>query len=209
MEPRGCNRWPSAANRLALETGKTSGIRCDWLPPVAVWDRVDVFRRERRQGHLTQGCGRLPEQPAQLRDRHRFGLAQLQVLLDEPGERGRATAARTDPIERLPERLPEPLLCFRVSHEPAHLRPSRTSSFEPIPVGPQRLPSRALRLELEGPDPAGSPRNLLDRQRDRGNHTRAATMATSLDERSRMPTTQALEPTGSRPKPANLSSLAT
>jgi hypothetical protein len=70
---------------------------------------------------------------------------QLQVLLDKLGERGRATAARTDPIERLPESL----LCFRASREPAHLRPTRTSSFEPIPVRPQRLPIRALRLELE------------------------------------------------------------
>jgi PhnB protein len=34
MEPRGCNRWQSAANRLALETAKTSEICCRWLPPV-------------------------------------------------------------------------------------------------------------------------------------------------------------------------------
>jgi hypothetical protein len=35
MEPRGCNRWQSLANRLPLETAKTSEIRCDWPPPVA------------------------------------------------------------------------------------------------------------------------------------------------------------------------------
>jgi hypothetical protein len=35
VEPRGCNRWQSAANRPALETSKTSEIRCHRLPPVA------------------------------------------------------------------------------------------------------------------------------------------------------------------------------
>jgi hypothetical protein len=33
MEPRGCNRWQSAANRLGLEAAKTSEIRCHRLPP--------------------------------------------------------------------------------------------------------------------------------------------------------------------------------
>src|SRR5207253_10747286 len=57
----------------------------------------------------------------------------------------RATAARPEPIERPPECL----LCFGAAREPTHLRPSRTSSFEPIPVRPQRLTVRALRRQLE------------------------------------------------------------
>ena len=70
---------------------------------------------------------------------------QLQVLLDEFGERDRAAAAGTDPIERLPERL----LRLRPAREPTHLRPRRTSSLEPISVRPQPLTVRALRRQLE------------------------------------------------------------
>src|SRR6266542_7084497 len=107
--------------------------------------RVHVLRRQVRDSLLAERARCFAEQPAQLRDGHRFGLMQLQILLDELGERGRATAARTDPIERLPECL----LCFRAGREPTHLRPTRTSSFEPISVRPQRLAVRALRRQLE------------------------------------------------------------
>ncbi len=34
MEPRGCNRWQSAANPAAAETAKIGQIRCQRLPPV-------------------------------------------------------------------------------------------------------------------------------------------------------------------------------
>jgi len=37
MEPRGCNRWQSAANRLSADTAETSQNRCGGLRPVAVW----------------------------------------------------------------------------------------------------------------------------------------------------------------------------
>jgi hypothetical protein len=43
MEPRGCNRWQSVANRPALETAKTSEICCDRLvgcvKSVRPWNR--------------------------------------------------------------------------------------------------------------------------------------------------------------------------
>jgi len=45
---------------------------------------------------LAERVRRFAKQPTQLRDRHRFGLMQLQILLNELGERGRSTAARTD-----------------------------------------------------------------------------------------------------------------
>src|SRR5947199_370381 len=35
MEPRGCNRWQSAANRLSAETAETRQNRCRGLRPVA------------------------------------------------------------------------------------------------------------------------------------------------------------------------------
>jgi hypothetical protein len=38
---------------------------------------------------------------------------------------------------------------LQVSLEPTHLRPSQASSFEPVPVRPQRLAVRALRSQLE------------------------------------------------------------
>jgi hypothetical protein len=107
--------------------------------------RVHVLRRQVRDSLLAEHVRRFAEQPVQLRDRHRFGLMQPQILLDELGERGRSTAARTDPIERLPERL----LRLRAAREPTHLRPSRASSFEPISVRSQRLAVCALRRQLE------------------------------------------------------------
>jgi hypothetical protein len=70
---------------------------------------------------------------------------QLQVLLNELGERGRTATARADAIERRPECL----LRLRAAREPTHLRPGRASSFEPISVRPQRLAVRALRRQLE------------------------------------------------------------
>jgi hypothetical protein len=35
MEPRGCNRWQSVANRMGSRTAKTSQNRCRGLQPVA------------------------------------------------------------------------------------------------------------------------------------------------------------------------------
>src|SRR5439155_4584983 len=49
MEPRGCNRWQSAANRLGPKPAEVSQIGCHRLPPVA------------RDVHGKQGvCGGLP-----------------------------------------------------------------------------------------------------------------------------------------------------
>src|ERR671937_2415374 len=36
MEPRGCNRWQSVANRIGAEAAETSQNRCRRLRPVAV-----------------------------------------------------------------------------------------------------------------------------------------------------------------------------
>src|SRR6266567_6581161 len=37
MEPRGCNRWQSMANRRGVESAKTNQLRCHPLPPVSWW----------------------------------------------------------------------------------------------------------------------------------------------------------------------------
>jgi len=44
MEPRGRNRGQSEANASAAEIAETSQIRCDGLPPVAVWSASDPER---------------------------------------------------------------------------------------------------------------------------------------------------------------------
>ncbi|HEY3943715.1 MAG TPA: hypothetical protein VGL78_00685 [Solirubrobacteraceae bacterium] len=67
---------------------------------------------------------------------------QLQVLLDEFGERYCPAVAGTDPIERLPQRL----LSLRATREPTDLRTQRGTTLEAMPVCPQRLPVDAFRL---------------------------------------------------------------
>jgi hypothetical protein len=106
---------------------------------------IHVLRRQVRDPFRAERVRCFAEQPAQLRDRHRFGLMQLQVLLDQLGERDRPSAAGADPIKGLPQRL----LRFRPTREPTHLRPGRASSFESVPVRPQWLAVRALRRQLE------------------------------------------------------------
>src|SRR5438093_13646003 len=56
MEPRGCNRWQSAASRPALESTKTSEIRCRRLPPVA----CDVHGKEGVDGSSPSEGFQLP-----------------------------------------------------------------------------------------------------------------------------------------------------
>jgi hypothetical protein len=41
MEPRGCKRWQSSANRGVAEAAETSKNRCDRLPPVAYREGVN------------------------------------------------------------------------------------------------------------------------------------------------------------------------
>ena len=60
---------------------------------------------------------------------------ELQILLDELGERYGAATAGTDPIERLLQRL----LSLRPAREPAYLRTERRATFEAVTVRPQRL----------------------------------------------------------------------
>ena len=60
--------------------------------------RADLLRRELRETHLTQLGGRLPEQPAELRDRNPLTIMRVQVLLDPLAERqGRRTAIGQEP----------------------------------------------------------------------------------------------------------------
>src|SRR5881409_141369 len=70
----------------------------------------------------------------------------LQVLVRELGERDRPpSTARAKPVEHLTQRF----LGLCTCREPTHLWPFGAATFEPVPVRPQRLPVRALRLQLE------------------------------------------------------------
>jgi hypothetical protein len=73
-------------------------------------------------------------------------MMRVQVLLDPLAERQRRrTAAGQEPgqpVLKCPLRL-------SLGAEPAHLQPRRTAACNAIPVGPQRLPIRAPRLQLE------------------------------------------------------------
>ncbi len=108
--------------------------------------RTDLLRRELSKAYLTQLGGRLPEQPAELRDRDAFTLMRVQVLLNPLAERDRRrTAAGQEPGQLL---LKRPLR-LSLGAEPAHLQSRRAAACDAIPVSPQRLPIRALRLQLE------------------------------------------------------------
>jgi hypothetical protein len=104
------------------------------------------LRRELRKGHITELGSRLAEQPAELRDRDAFTLMHIQVFLDPLAERQRRRTATGQepgqPVLKRPLRL-------RPAAEPAHLPSRRTAASNAIPVGPQRLPVCAGRLQLE------------------------------------------------------------
>lgn len=72
------------------------------LETMSLWDRqaprVDVLRRQVCDALLAERSRRFAEQPAQLRDRHRLSLMELQIILDEFGERDGTAAAGADPI---------------------------------------------------------------------------------------------------------------
>jgi hypothetical protein len=71
---------------------------------------------------------------------------RLQVLLDPLAERQRhRTAAGQEPGQLV---LKRPLRLSPAA-EPAHLHSRRTAARNAIPEGPQRLPIRTLRLQLE------------------------------------------------------------
>ena len=71
-------------------------------------------------------------------------------------------------------------LGLSLAAESAHLRPRRTSSFEPMSVCPQRLAFRSLRRQLEHLTLLNHRRNLLDRTTRSRNHS---AMTTSLYKR--------------------------
>ena len=69
--------------------------------------RVHVLRREIREPLSPRACAvALPEQPAQLRDRHRLRLMHLQVLLDQLAERHRRRRVRRARADRAPSQAP-------------------------------------------------------------------------------------------------------
>jgi hypothetical protein len=71
---------------------------------------------------------------------------RIQVLLDPLSERQRhRTAAGQEPAQLV---LKRPLR-LSLAAEPAHLQPRRAAACDAIPVGPQRLPIRTPRLQLE------------------------------------------------------------
>src|SRR5262245_13909959 len=108
--------------------------------------RTHLLCRELDKTRSTQLRGRLPEQPAQLRDGDAFTLMRRQVLLDPLPERDRRrTAAGHEPGQLV---LKRPLR-LRPTAEPAHLQSCRPATGDPIPVCPQRLPIRGARLQLE------------------------------------------------------------
>ena len=96
----------------------------------------------------------------------------LEVLIDEFSERDRPRApARSEPLKHLLKRLQ----CLSSARESAYLRPGRSAPVESIPIRPQRLAIRRLRLQLEHLallDHRGAssidnePRNLTQTRRD-------------------------------------------
>jgi hypothetical protein len=147
---------------------------------VAVSSGQILLRRELGTGHFTQRGGRLPEQPAELRDRDAFTLVPVQVLLDPLAQhQRRRTAAGHEPGQLV---LKRPLR-LSLGAEPARLSSRRTATGDPVPIRPQRLAVRALRLQLEH-------LTLLDHlvtssiDNEIEESTRAATMTTPLTGRS-------------------------
>jgi hypothetical protein len=125
--------------------------------------RADLLRRELREAHLTERGGRLPEQPAELRDRDAFTLVPVQVLLDPLAEHQRVRAAAGQEPGKLVLKRP---LRVSLGREPSHLSSLRAATCDPVPVRPQRLAVRALRLQLEHLALLNHHVNLLDRLRD-------------------------------------------
>jgi hypothetical protein len=85
-----------------------------------------LLGRQLGETDSTQLGGRLPEQPAQLRDRDAFTLMRLQVLLDPLAERQRRrTAAGHQPRQPVLKRLcasallPNPPTCSLAEPRPA------------------------------------------------------------------------------------------
>ena len=71
---------------------------------------------------------------------------RLQVLLDPLAQRHRRRSAAGHESGQLVLKRP---LRLSLAAEPAHLHSRRTAARDAIPIGPQRLPIRALRLQLE------------------------------------------------------------
>ena len=115
-------------------------------------ERVTIAKLRWLLGKATAELGEVrlaklsPEQPAELRHRDALTRMRVQVLHDPLAERQRRrTAAGHEPRQLV---LKRPL---RLSSgaEPARLQPRRTAACDAIAVGPQRLPIRASRLQLE------------------------------------------------------------
>jgi hypothetical protein len=144
----------------------------------------DLVRRELSETHLAKRGGRLPEQPAKLRDRDAFTLVRAQVLLDPLGERQRlGTATGHEPSQLV---LKRPLR-LGLSAEPAHLPSRRTTTCDPIPVRPQRLTVHARRLQLEHLALLDHDHDLLDtttRSRSLSPLRASRSLTTSLTQRA-------------------------
>lgn len=108
--------------------------------------RIHVPRREIRKPLLPEHARRLAEQPAELRDRHRLCLMQLEILLDELGERDRGrTATGAEALQSLVKRQ----LRLSPCREPTDLWPRGAAALETKPIRPQRLAVRVSALQLE------------------------------------------------------------
>lgn len=113
----------------------------DRHPPFA-----HLLRRELDQPDIAKRGRRLAQQPAQLRHRHWLTWMRQQILLDELDQRqGRRPSARTEPVERLAKRP----LRLRSAREPTDLPSAGTAALQAVPIGPQWLAVRAVRLQLE------------------------------------------------------------
>jgi hypothetical protein len=97
-------RTGEAKSEVIVQTGQTGRLLAASTREAR---RVAAEARARAQGlraptetHLAQRGGRLPEQPAKLRDRDPFTLVRAQLLLDPLGERQRlGTATGHEPSQ--------------------------------------------------------------------------------------------------------------
>jgi len=107
----------------------------------------DLLRVELTDRPLAKGGNRLPEQPAELFDRHRVDVVLGEVDLDELGEgqRFRDSSLPPQPLELACQRLRG--VAFR--GKAATLNSLRLSAAGPVAIRPERLsvPTRPLQLD--------------------------------------------------------------
>src|SRR6266508_3419359 len=123
----------------------------------------DLVRGELSETHLAKRNGRLPEQPAKLRDRDAFTLVRAQVLLDPLGERqhevtSQPSAPRGWVRDRPPERARDAVSCEHQRLQPSHADPGDSTHEDEISAADPVVDERRAGGQARG-HPAGRRRD--------------------------------------------------